>query len=214
MRLLDLFCGAGGAAMGYHRAGFEVVGVDIKPQKHYPFEFHQADAFNYLRDHGQEFDVIHASPPCQAYSISTKIKGTSGNHQDLIPRLRRHLQRYPFWIIENVAGAPLLYPVMLCGASFGLKVYRHRYFESPRLLWQPAHFPHRDKWPIRTGNKELSANGFVTVAGHHSHTKRAQEAMGIDWMGQLELSQAIPPAYTEWIGKRLMEALNEGIQGS
>lgn len=207
-RLLDLFCGAGGAAMGYHRAGFEVVGVDIKPQKHYPFEFHQADAFDYLRDYGHEFDAIHASPPCQAYSRGAAIKGTSGNHPDLVGSMRQMLVLCGRpWVIENVYGAPLVYPVMLCGTQFGLKVYRHRYFESTRLLMQPEHFSHDDSWPVRTGNKEISRNGFVTIAGHHSHTARGSEAMGIDWMTGKELSQAIPPAYTEWIGRQLLKAI-------
>jgi DNA (cytosine-5)-methyltransferase 1 len=208
MKLLDLFCGAGGAAMGYHRAGFEVVGVDIKPQKHYPFEFHQADAFDYLRDHGHEFDVIHASPPCQHYSRGSAMKGTQQNHDDLVGDTREllHFVGRP-WIIENVYGAPLNNPVMLCGTQFALKVYRHRYFEHSSFLWQPYHFPHCDSWPIRTGNKEISKNGFMTIAGHHSHTARGAEAMGIDWMNRYELAQAIPPAYTEWIGKQLLKSL-------
>jgi len=205
-RLLDLFCGAGGAGMGYHRAGFEVVGVDIKPQPHYPFEFHRADAFDYLREHGHEFDVIHASPPCQAFSRGSKIKGNSQNHINHLPALMRLLSSFNgIWVMENVYGAPLSYPIMLCGTQFDLKVYRHRYFQSNQMLFPPPHYSHSDSWPVRTGNKEISKNGFMTIAGHHSHAEKGKVAMGIDWMNGNELSQAIPPAYTEWIGKQLIK---------
>jgi DNA (cytosine-5)-methyltransferase 1 len=137
MKLLDLYCGAGGAAMGYHRAGFEVVGVDINPQKHYPFEFHQGDAIEYLREQGKEFDVIHASPPCQRYSKSVK-KINRKNHPDLIFNTRTQLitSCRPY-IIENVPGSPLINPIVLCGTMFGLDVKRHRLFESNAILTNP-----------------------------------------------------------------------------
>src|SRR5512146_881208 len=120
-RLLDLFCGAGGAAMGYHRACFEVVGVDINPQPHYPFEFHQADALTYPLD---GFDVIHASPPCQDYTIASLYHRMNGKtYPDLIEPTRKHLMRSSsVWVMENVPGAPLINPIMLCGSMFGLEV--------------------------------------------------------------------------------------------
>jgi site-specific DNA-cytosine methylase len=132
MRLLDLFCGAGGCSMGYHRAGFEVVGVDIKPQKHYPFEFHCADAFAFLEQHGHEFDVIHASPPCQAYSSA--MKHLAKPKPMLIDGVREALIRSgKRWVIENVPGAPMRNPTILCGTMFGMRIHRHRLFESPSL---------------------------------------------------------------------------------
>jgi DNA (cytosine-5)-methyltransferase 1 len=109
--------------------------------------------------------------------------------------------------MENVNGAPLLNPIMLCGTQFGLKVYRHRFFESNWFCLSPPHFSHNDPGGMKGQNNIVSPKGFVCIAGNHAHTKYAPTAMGIDWMNQKELSQAIPPAYTEWIGKRLMKAL-------
>ena len=207
-RLLDLFCGAGGAAMGYHRAGFEVVGVDIKPQPHYPFEFHQADAMTYPLE---GFDVIHASPPCQRYSRLSLVrgKGKREEHPDLIMRTRNLLEDSgkPF-VIENVKGAPLDSPITLCGHTFGLKVYRHRCFESNILLVSPPHLRHPETCP--SAGKGKSKSGFVSVCGHQGGGVTMDEwriAMGIDWMTQGEISQSIPPAYTEFIGRQLMEYL-------
>jgi len=141
--LLDLFCGAGGAAMGYSRAGFEIVGVDVQPQMHYPFEFHQADAMEFLFKYGKEFDVIHASPPCQKYtglnSVNLFRRGSVPLHPDLISLVRRSLigAGRP-WLIENVKNSPLLTGIILCGASMGLRnVQRHRHFESSMLLFAP-----------------------------------------------------------------------------
>lgn len=135
-RLLDLFCGAGGAAMGYHRAGFDVTGVDIKPQPHYPFEFVQADALEYCAAHGHEFDVIHASPPCQAYTgmrnITISRFGAAPEHPDLVDDTRRALRATGrHWIIENVQNSPIDTHIILCGVSLGLpELARHRHFES------------------------------------------------------------------------------------
>ena len=131
-RLLDLFCGAGGAGMGYHRAGFDVVGVDLNPQPRYPFEFHQADALDYAREHGREFDAIHASPPCQAYSLASRqwrIRGRK--YPVLIAKTRELLNAMakPF-VIENVPGAPLINPTVLYGTMFGLMTMRPRLFET------------------------------------------------------------------------------------
>ena len=207
-RLLDLFCGAGGAAMGYSRAGFEVVGVDINPQPHYPFEFHQGDALAFLDDamqYGADglsgFDAIHASPPCQAYSWSARRWDVE--RADLVGPTRDRLQAsgLPF-VIENVVGAPLHEPAMLCGRMFGLPLIRHRLFETNWQLWpMPGH-------PRHVGL--VKGGKAVTVAGHGGDNVKGmggrvvkQAAMGIDWMSDVELNEAIPPAYTEWIGHRL-----------
>jgi DNA (cytosine-5)-methyltransferase 1 len=211
MRLLDLFCGAGGAAMGYHRAGFEIVGVDIKPQKHYPFEFHQADAFEYLAAHADEFDVIHASPPCEAYSRANHV-----HHREyprLIEPVRELLAGRPY-VIENVAGAPLRNPVVPCGMMFGLKVYRHRLFECSSFFLAPPHEPHNDRSQWRPGHGPTD-NGFVSIFGHGAgrgwqefglrYADYARQAMDCPWMTKAELAQAIPPAYTEWIGLQLLQ---------
>lgn len=210
-RLLDLFCGAGGAAMGYHRAGFEVVGVDIKPQKNYPFKFHRTDAFEFLEEDGLDFDVIHASPPCQAYSFSSPKHKT---YPDYIPLLRPMLEATgkPY-VIENVLGAPLHFPMTLCATMFGLSpsiqgwyLRRHRLFECNPLMLSPGGC---------TCDQVITAQ--VTGHLHHGATDGvrhrkpsrtcASAMMGIDWMTHKEIVEAIPPAYTEWIGKRLLEAL-------
>jgi DNA (cytosine-5)-methyltransferase 1 len=211
-RLLDLFCGAGGASVGYARAGFEVVGVDIRPQPRYPFEFHQADAMDVLNDRllwnvlwEQPFDAIHASPPCQAYSrMSNSRPGVADKYPRLVEEVRDAFValRLPY-VIENVPGAPLRDPLTLCGSMFGLKVYRHRLFESPHLLFAAAPCHHPVAMP-RAGR--VHPDGWVSVAGH-SHAAASRAAMGIDWMTRDELSEAIPPAYTEWIGGQLMAHL-------
>ena len=210
-RLLDLFCGAGGAGMGYHKARFEVVGVDIEPQKNYPFEFHQADALEYLQEHYQEFDAIHASPPCQAYSKTYSLPNV-GEYPMLITQVRNALfsTGKPF-VIENVEDAPLDNPILLCGSMFGLKLIRHRIFECRPPIWFPPS-PCQCKNMFTNSNRGLSSfkNGAtaITVAGNNYPLKDGKEAMGIDWMtNRFELSEAIPPAYTEWIGKHLMEYL-------
>jgi DNA (cytosine-5)-methyltransferase 1 len=200
-RLLDLFCGAGGAAMGYHRAGFDVVGVDIEPQPRYPFEFHQANALTFPLD---GFDAIHASPPCQAYSWAARRWDVA--RADLVAPTRNLLRATGLpYVIENVPGAPLISPIRLCGEMFGLEVIRHRLFESTVPMVAPAHLRHRGT--VRDGT-------YVTVAGHGGDNIRGrgsradkQRAMGIDWMSDAELNQAIPPDYTEWIGLRLRAIL-------
>jgi len=219
MRLLDLFCGAGGAAMGYHRAGFEVVGVDIKLQKHYPFEFHQADALGYLAEHGREFDVIHASPPCQAFSY-LKHMWNAGRHSDLLTPTRVALLALgkPY-VIENVEGAPMENYITLCGTAVGLgtddaELRRHRRFE---IFPMPLMVP-----PCQHGVKTR----VIGVYGGHGRdrrrktngqdfpTEKRREAMGIDWMTGSELSQAIPPAYTNWIGDQLVRVMRPDDDGS
>lgn len=168
--------------MGYHRAGFEVVGVDIEPQKHFPFEFHQADALEFIREHGHEYDVIHASPPCQAYSV-TSSWWQDRMHQDLIQPTRQALQQVgkPY-IIENVPGAPLFNYVMLCGTMFGLYVIRHRLFEcNPQILFSPRTCNH-DLPVVQCGLRPKRWQEFASVVGHHSDVEYSGMAMGIDWM--------------------------------
>lgn len=211
-RLLDLFCGAGGAAMGYSRAGFEVVGVDNRPQPNYPFRFIEQDAFEFLggmyaNPPGHlRFDAIHASPPCQAYSNAQRLQGNE--HPNLIPFLREMLEAFalPF-VIENVKGAPLREPVLLCGASFPeLGVYRHRLFESNVPMPLFPHLGHGVKL-TKLGHPPVDGE-FMHVVGHVSGVAKARAAMGIDWyMTQGEVAEAIPPAYTEWIGRQLLAAI-------
>lgn len=217
LKLLDLFCGAGGCSEGYRRAGFEVEGVDIWPQPNYPFKFHHMDALTFLENEDlSQFDVIHASPPCQFYSklkdLGEAQHGKYGDHPDLVKPIRDALKKTgkPF-VIENVPGAPILNSITLCGSMFGLKVYRHRIFESNVFLWQPEHHPHDDDTPpVGMG---CSSKGFITVAGSGGVRGMVAPmilnywrfAMGIDWMERKELAQAIPPAYTEWIGQQLKE---------
>ncbi len=224
MRLLDLFCGAGGAAMGYHRAGFEVVGIDIAPQKHYPFEFHQADALEYLAEHGGEFDVIHASPPCQGYSRLRHLPWLKDHKWPLlIDPLRKLLTEIDRpWVIENVEDAPLA-GIVLCGQMFDLPVYRHRRFETSTLLMQPEHAKHkvvighgrmfndRRKGTLNAGSNKgaWGKQTIITVAGGQFRKADGERAMGIDWMTRTELAQAIPPAFTEYIGRQLRAALRK-----
>ncbi len=210
MRLLDLFCGAGGAAMGYHRAGFDVVGVDIKPQKNYPFEFHCADAFDFLEQHGQEFDVIHASPPCQAYS-TMRVLNNHKQHPDLVPVIRPLLKAMgkPY-IIENVPGAPMEgYVIQLCGSMFGLRSHRgylqrHRLFEigNTDMFAMPLACNHDG---LAIG---VYGHGSAGLLGQRMRTANRDEArvlMGTPTMLRDGMSQAIPPAYTEWIGTQLLK---------
>lgn len=207
-RLLDLFCGAGGAAVGYHRAGFDVVGVDINPQPNYPFEFHQADAMAFPLD---GFDAVHASPPCQGYSVTASLHDS--DYPKLVEAVRGRLQAAGIpLVIENVAGAPLLNAVRLCGSSFGLGVRRHRLFETdPVLIGVPPCAHHLQPEPIDvTGTGGPAARKPGGGGGIHRKPRNlahAREVMGIDWMTRPELSEAIPPAYTQWIGEHLAAAL-------
>ena len=215
MRLLDLFCGAGGASMGYHLAGFDVTGVDINPQPSYPFEFYQADALEFLAERGHEYDVIHASPPCQAYtSICQLVEARHGrqDYPDLVEPTRDALKATgKIYIIENVPGAPLIEPIMLCGEMFGLKVFRHRLFEISIFLLAPSH-PRHPKHSTTNAYRGVSAFSHgathISVTGNNFRLEDAKIAMGIDWMKtRREISQAIPPAYTRWIGERLLETV-------
>ena len=200
--LLDLFCKAGGAARGYHDAGFDVVGVDWEPQPHFPYRFIQADALEYLAAHGGEYDAFHASPPCQFFSVLTGPQHKA-NHPNYIPAVRNALRLAGRpCVIENVAGARrhLTEPVMLCGSMFGLGVRRHRFFECshPPLLLPPCD---------HSGTPVL-VSGVTRRKGEHRRENSAQEcreAMGIDWMTRAELDEAIPPAYTLFLGRHLKE---------
>jgi DNA (cytosine-5)-methyltransferase 1 len=196
--------------MGYHRAGFDVVGVDINPQPHYPFEFHQADAMTFPLD---GFDAIHASPPCQRYTVARKIHDSGERHPDLVDATRERLvvAGVP-WVIENVIGAPLQQAVVLCGTMFGLKVFRHRLFESNVMLFAPPHPQHDGSTGSTNGysTRARGRNGYICVAGNNYIRTEGAEAMGVDWhMTRRELSNAIPPAYTEFIGRQLLAALEQ-----
>ena len=274
LRLLDLFCGGGGGTHGYQQAGFHVTGVDMKPQPRYVGNaFVQADALEYLADHGQEYAVIHASPPCQAYSVLKHL--TTRDHPRLIEAVRAALQatQRPY-VIENVVGAPLHFPLLLCGSMFhlatpcGAQLRRHRLFESNLLLMAPGDCQHAvdtigvhghefrneaTRYAERTGETICLAGDHPHSAARRKHNQRtimvvgatardpalertkcktitvtgstpqqnvernrlretftikdAQIAMGIDWMPMRELSQAIPPAYTYWIGHQLIHRL-------
>jgi DNA (cytosine-5)-methyltransferase 1 len=213
MRLLDLYSKAGGAAMGYHRAGFEVVGIDIKKQKRFPFEFIQADALDVLSDNEylQTFDVIHASPPCQTHSSTKHLRNAQGkttSKVDLIPQTRAALivSGKPY-IIENVPGAPLINPIQMCGSSFGLTARRHRLFESNYQLTGSVCKHKEQGKPVGIYG---SMRDEIPGGGHTAKTiEQARDAMGIDWMIWGELVEAIPPIYTFQIGKQLLGAMNE-----
>jgi DNA (cytosine-5)-methyltransferase 1 len=196
-KALDLFCGAGGASMGLHLAGFEVTGVDLKPQPRYPFKFHQAEALTFPLE---GFDLIWASPPCQEYSNTKKIR--NNKHPDLIQRMRTKLKMSGIpYIIENVVGAPLVNPITLCGLYFNLETYRHRIFETSFPVKEPPHREHI--FPTAKMGRPPKAGEFIHVVGNFSNVNLARAAMGIPWMSRTELSQAIPPAYSHYIASQL-----------
>jgi DNA (cytosine-5)-methyltransferase 1 len=210
MKALDLFCGAGGASMGLHRAGFDVTGVDLAPQPRYPFAFIQADA---LTVDLAGFDFIWASPPCQAYSAANNIHGRT-DHPDLVDAVRARLVASGLpYIIENVPGAPLHEPVTLCGSMFGLNVKRHRLFECSYLVLAPDCAPgHPGNWVSIFGHTVLerspqigrTAKNGPRFRRKHLGTDIGRAAMGIDWMSRDELSQAIPPAYSEFLARAFL----------
>lgn len=208
LRCLDLYCGGGGAGHGYYLAGFDVTGIDIDPQPKYPLTFIQADALEVLRDieYCRQFDLIHASPVCKRYSTITKTAGTSEDHPDDIEEVRDLLQEIgkPY-VIENVPGAPLRNYVELCGTMFGLNVIRHRCFECWPEVWFPPFTCNHQKRVVAHGRRPNRGKHYAAVTGHFSDVVFAQESMGVNWLGQKELSQAIPPAYTKWIGQQMKE---------
>lgn len=201
LRALDLFCCAGGASVGLRQAGFDVVGVDIRQQPNYPFEFHQADALSYPLG---GFDFIWASPPCQKYSITAKLH--TKDHPDLVEPTRARLRAAGVpYIIENVLGAPLIDPVTLCGMMFGLRVFRHRLFESNIFLMTPPHPTHRGTTNSSRRYSRFSSADMICVAGHNFRRKDGMAAMGIDWHAtREEVAQMIPPAYSEFLGRQVV----------
>lgn len=232
--LLDLFCGAGGCAKGYRRAGFfAIVGVDMKPQPNYPFAFVQMDAIKAMEvllgggkistTEGHQFGLddfhaIHASPPCQRYSTGSKCRADRGaSHPDLLPAVQEALdQSGRPWVIENVPQAPFRRRTILCGLMFGLKLYRHRGFETSFALSAPEHPTHAGKRIGKDGMCCVVGHGGGTTAATRRNVKRFgtaqnktnwEAAMGIDWMTRDELAQAIPPAYTEFVGRQLLAHL-------
>jgi DNA (cytosine-5)-methyltransferase 1 len=247
-RLLDLFCGAGGAAVGYHRAGFtEIVGVDIKPQPRFPYAFVLMDALKalevllaggYITDnngrqwHLADFYSIHASPPCQEYSQIRGLRNANapikGYHirfkAKLIEPVREALIKTgTIWVIENVRGAPMPSSIYLCGSMFGLPIQRHRLFESSIALWSNGSCQHGGGSYNAIGGR-IRGNGsfrsttrvYVDKRGYHRRGEGiagkavGEKAMGIDWMTVKEMCEAIPPAYTEYIGRQLLEAIAGG----
>lgn len=214
--LLDLFCCEGGAAMGYHLAGFDVIGVDIRPQPRYPFPMVQADALNPPFELSM-FDAIHASPPCQMYSVST-VQHRHNDYPDLVGPTRELLERSGLpWIIENVEGAPMVEPgqmtfdgrsaIMLCGSMLGMtRLQRHRIFETNWPLVSPMvcrHQTQRDVMSI-VGHSEQGSTGR---RGEDWGLDARREVMGMPWASRDAISEAIPPAYTEYIGKQLYSML-------
>ena len=222
MRILDLFSCAGGAAMGYHKAGFEVVGVDIEDRPRYPFEFVQADALEVLDTliggdtvggySATDFDAVHGSPPCQGY---TALAAVHGNEWPLlIEPVRDKFDTLGLpYIIENVQGAPIRRDVVLCGEMFGLQVIRHRYFELGYwTMLQLPHVPHRGRVGGWRHGEKFDGPYFAVYGegGGKGSVQEWQAAMGIDWTDdRIELAEAIPPAYTEHIGRELMTHLLE-----
>lgn len=237
-RLLDLFCCAGGAGVGYAQAGFEVVGVDIRPQPNYPFEFIQADCLALDPAFIAGFDAVHASPPCQWFSrthgIHQKGRKGGGNGGYKVPRARDAREDHPDlmaptrallrasgrpYIIENVQDAhrSMIDPILLCGTMFGLRVYRHRVFETSFLAIPPAHPAHTHGVTSGAGNERGRGRGYsasthgaqmITVAGNNFNRLEGMAAMGVDWHAtQKEVAQMIPPAYTEYLGRQLIALL-------
>lgn len=212
-RLLDLFCGAGGCGVGYWLAGFDVVGVDITDQPRYPFEFHKADAMGFSLD---GFDAIHASPPCQEYSRA--LSHMSGPQPRLIaPMIERlHGQSAP-WVVENVVGAPLPttsnlfgdHGVELCGTMFGLRVWRHRLFQTSFAINAPGHCDHSEA--AMNPHNQSGRDRIYAEYGKQDPDPIWNGAMGVGWMTKYEGREAIPPAYTHYVGSRLLAEVKRKV---
>lgn len=226
-KLLDLFCKAGGAGRGYQLAGFRVTGVDIEPQPRYAGDvFIQADALAYVAQYGWMYDAIHASPPCEKFTNMQQIRvdaqANIDSHLNLIPHTRYWLEALGLpYIIENVEGAKneLRDPIFLCGTMFSLKVLRHRYFESNIALAQPVHPEHigsvanGDYCGVYGSGGAMWRDKEKTVRRSEDRSLAAwKSAMGIDWMLKSEINKAIPPAYTQWLGVRLMRHIAGEIE--
>lgn len=219
--ILDLFCGEGGASMGYALAGFDVVGVDFKMHRRYPFPFYEWDAMTFPLE---GFDAIHASPPCQRFSALNKGRGNAASHPDLVGPIRQRLEGVygdvP-WVIENVPQAPLRNPITLCGSMFGLRIpagylRRHRGFESNVELRAPGPCVHAGTVLGVYGHGRgghARADGTPRGYAQSVNAEDARALMGMPWASRDGCSQAIPPAYTEWIGRQLLAALGYGDSG-
>lgn len=211
--LIDGYCGAGGATKGYQRAGFYVIGVDVKTQPHYcGDEFVQADFLTFPIEGAQ---AVHASPPCQHWTAYGRRPEHVGNYPDLIEATRARLVSSGMpYVIENIPGTPLEAPILLCGSMFDLDVQRHRLFETSWRLedhpWPCRHGIWAPRYPQATNRRNLRRT--VEVGVWRIPLADQRRAMGIDWMKLEELSEAIPPAYTEWIGARLFEVVRQGVR--
>ncbi len=213
--VLDLFCCQGGASRGYVDAGFDVIGVDHIDQKLYPYPFYVADALEFVVSTDLHFDAVHASPPCQGETLLQFVNNNRENYDRLIEPTREVLTKLgkPF-IIENVQGAELHNPIRLCGEMFGLKVIRHRLFETNWPLTEPKHIKHRGKVKDWRHGKYTADGYYVPVygdGGGRGTTADWADAMDIDWMNKSGLRQAIPPAYTKYIGDQLMDYLTRNV---
>lgn len=200
-KLLDLFCGEGGAGHGYSLVGFDVTGVDIRVQERYPHRFVCDDALEHLRRHWREFDVIHASPPCRAHSLMKYV--TQEAYFDFIPVLRDILLqiRKPY-IIENVETAPLRDPILLCGGMFGLRTYRHRIFETNMVIPRLRHHTHEHQTaPV---GRSACANEYLNLVGHFPDVELARRVMSMPWASRDGIADAVPPAYTQYLGEYAM----------
>ena len=208
MKLLDLYCGVGGASAGYYKAGFDVTGIDLKHGRRYPYKYIKGDVLLYLQDLDflRSFDIIHASPPCQTHSITQHLRnaqGKSTSKLDLIPQTRAALiaSGKPY-VIENVPGSPLINPIQLCGSSFGLQVRRHRLFESNMKLTGSVCDHKAQGRPVGVYG---SLNDQIPKGGRTATTiDEGRDAMGMPWAIWTELVEAIPPAYSEYIGKQII----------
>jgi len=206
-KLLDLYCCAGGAGYGYEQAGFDVTGVDITEQPRHKGKFIKSDAIEYLKANYKKYDAVHASPPCQEYSMSSlQFRVAGKKYDDLISVTRDALIKTGLpYIIENVPGSPLINPITLCGLMFGMKTYRHRLFESNIYLKSPKHDKHIHA-NAKMGRK-VKDDEFIQYVGHFSGVKLVQEMTGLYWLGQKELAQSIPPQYTKYLGEQLINFL-------
>ena len=206
LKILDLCCGGGGASEGYWMAGHDPRGIDNRKQPHYRFPMLQMDALEALERFGKYADVIHASPPCQTFTIAgnlARAQGKQASTVDLLTPVREALiaSEKPY-IIENVPRAPMLNPIVLCGSTFGLRVRRHRLFESNLPL--EAHGPCRHKEQGKPVGVYHAMNDAIPKGGTTAKTlEEGREAMGIDWMNWRELKEAVPPEYTLFLGRQL-----------
>ncbi|MGW4914691.1 SAM-dependent methyltransferase [Streptomyces albidoflavus] len=208
LRALDGYCCQGGAGFGYSHAGFDVTGVDKNAQPRYPLAFHQGDAIEFILTFGAGFDFIHVSPPCQHDTDCQRLQGN--DHPDLIAPTRDALNATGRpWVMENVRGAAakLRNPVMLCGTMFGLKTYRHRYFETGGgfTLAQPDHPAHTV--PQAKMGRPVPPGYYGQYVGNFSGVQAARDVLGVPWMNRDGIRECIPPAYTEHIGRAALAHL-------